>query len=1156
MVVEVGIVSRSVFSKVRQQYHSSRITIPGMRSSWVFVASVPLCAWALYAHGQPATAAAQTPAADFRNEALVFEHYDTAYRMHAGGTGERDLHVVVRVQSAGAAQKLGVLSFPYASAYESPKIQFVRVRKADGTTIETPTADAIDMPAEVTREAPLYSDLKEKHIPIRSLSAGDTLEYEVDTAINQPEVPDQFWGAMHFTAPGTVVVLAETLTLQVPADSYVQVWSPNHRPEVTEQNGARTYKWTVPQLVPAPHASGDDSTKPASPKDPDEDSDGRNVPSVAWTTFHSWAEVGDWYRGLALAQSRPTDAVRTRANELTVNAKTPEDQVRAIYEFVSAQTRYIGIDFGIGRYRPHAAQEVLTNAYGDCKDKDTLLEALLKAKGFSTAPALIGAGIAPVPEVPSPAVFNHVITTVDLPSGRIWLDSTPLGAPYQYLSAVIRDQKALVVLPTGTAALQSTPATAPYPFKAQFEASGTLDKDGKMSAKITFSYRDDDELVVRALARTVAPADRDQASQYISSATGFSGTTSNTAFRNAEDSTQPIVLTFDYSKHPFGDWDSLRIVPLFPVLEFPALDSETTEPNEDIDLGAPRALTAVSRIRLPDGYRTNLPDPIHVKTAFATFDKTYHFDGNEIIADRTIVIVKKRVAKADWKQYLTFTKDISLSGEAWIQLLPAPKTLAVQNEGSRATGASVPAPSPAAGEKGKDSSVVKVAPEESSAGQDHSASSELAGKSVQELLSELPDKLRVYDWAGAREILDAVKAQNPRQPGLWGTYGLIAEASDHDDKSAISDYRRELDIQPDNAMVVGRLAEVMNRDNQQTAARETLQKFLQSHPENTQLAMYLGQLQTLAKDDQGALKTYEAAAEQNPDDRQLRIQVAETLVRLNRFDEATAAAKSALDGVDSPEILNDAAYTLSEMGRDLAVAENASRKAVAKLEERTALITTDQANSSAFGTATLLIASWDTLGWILFQEGKYDEALRWLAPAWRASLLAEAGSHVAQTYEKLGKKDAATSTFKLAQFAVDKTTTPKVVHEIQLGVSRTGGGARDSHGALANARVESEGQEALQKLRTFKMKRPASASGWGTFRLEITTTGVVESQQMSGEQKLSVAVKPALQAMKIPELLPPDSKAHLLRSAVVSCSMGDTCDVVLVPDGGLQTELQ
>src|SRR3989442_5676625 len=43
----------------------------------------------------------------------------------------------------------------------------------------------------------------------------------------------------------------------------------------------------------------------------------------------------------------------------------------------SGRPRYVSISFGIGRYEPHAATEVLKNVYGDCKDKHTLLTSLL-----------------------------------------------------------------------------------------------------------------------------------------------------------------------------------------------------------------------------------------------------------------------------------------------------------------------------------------------------------------------------------------------------------------------------------------------------------------------------------------------------------------------------------------------------------------------------------------------------------------------------------------------------------------------------------------------------------------------------------------------------------------------------------------------------------
>jgi tetratricopeptide (TPR) repeat protein/transglutaminase-like putative cysteine protease len=1111
---------------------------------------------ALVASALPLACMAQAPAAPatldpYRNESIVIERSETTYRMHADGTGERDSHVIMRIQSDGAAQQFGVLGFPYASANETLVIKFVRVHKNDGTTVETPASDAIDMPADVTRQAPLYSDLKEKHLPVRSLSPGDKLEYEVDTVINKPDSPGQFWGSDHFTPPGTAVALAELLTLEVPADKYVQVWSPNHKPTISEHDGLKTYTWSVSQLVTAPKNTGDDSTKPTPPKDPDEDDQGRKLPSVEWTTFRNWSEVGDWYRSLALKQAEPNDALRARANDLTAKAQTPEDQIRAIYDFVSSRTRYVGIDFGIGRYQPHAASEVLADQYGDCKDKDTLLEALLRAKGFTTAPALIGAGIAPVPDVPSPSMFNHVITTVNLPGGRIWLDSTPMVSPYRFLSAVIRDEKALLVPSDSPATLETTPPDGPYPYSAQLEAIGDLDADGKLTAKITATYRDDDEIIVRALERSFASAEWDKVSQYISASTGFGGATSNTDFKNTDDTSQPITLTYDYSRHPFGDWDNRRIVPLFPALEFTALDSETTAPPEDIQLGSPRTLKAVTHIHLPEGFIVELPDPIHVKTEFATFDKTYTFVKGEIIAERDIVILKKTIAKSDWKTYLTFTKDINLTGENWIQLLPpstaratAMKPVQLPSEKDGQTGGSVSVKQLQTEQAADNKSApVGVIPSEPSSNPAELPSNE----SIAELMQQAQEKTRSNDWSGAKELLDQVKAKNPDERNLWTAYALLAEKADGNYEEAKEDFRKELVAHPDSEQALSGLADAQARSGDPAGARQTLQEYFDRHPENTRLGIYLSILQSRADDNAGALKTLETATKQNPNDPYIRMQMSETLVRLNRMEEAAAAAKSALEGADDPNVLNGAAYTLSETGLDLDVAEDASRKSIAALEVKSARITTESANPSAFALTTSLANFWDTLGWILFKKGKLDAAEAFIAPAWRVTLEAGIGSHLGQIYEAEGKKNKAATVFALSQDALDKNSQPDDRREIIESIDRLKG-----EGAKPDSMT---GTGALQDLRTFKFPHPKGASGWGAFRLEATMAGVIESQQMSGAQTLE-SIRPAVDAIKFPDFFPPDSQAHLLLSAVIDCSSATTCEVVLVPNGGLQTERQ
>jgi tetratricopeptide (TPR) repeat protein len=1094
-----------------------------------------------FAQSQAAGAATKD---EFRNESLVFDRLETTFRMHADGTGERVVHTVMRIQSQGAAQQFGVLAAGYASANETARFTLVRVHKPDGATVDTPPETAMDMPAEVTRAAPLYSDLKEKHLAVRSLSVGDTLEYEVHTTIDKAEAPGQFWGATHFVAPGTVVVLAEIVNLEVPKDKYVQVWSPNHKPTIADRGSVRTYSWNVAQLIPAPKPSaGDDSVAPEAPKDPDEDAKGRKLPSIAWTTFRSWAEVGEWYGAMALPRAQPNETLRARASEITRTAKTPEEQVRAIYEFVSSKIRYVGIDFGVGRYQPHEAAEVLANQYGDCKDKDTALEALLRASGFATAPALIGLGIAPVPDLPSPSLFNHVVTTVDLPSGRIWLDSTPGVAPFGYLLALIRDQKALVVPPSGTAALAATPAMPPYPMTERFEASGSLDAEGKMTSKMSATYRDDSEILIRGLARSVAPAEWDQATQYISSARGFGGTTSNSQFKNVEDLSSPVEMTYDYQRHPFGDWDNHRIVPLFPALEFPQLASDGTAPKEDIDLGAPRQMVAITKIQLPERFGADLPDPIHVKTEFATFDQTYRFDGKEITVERTITVLKEKVAKEDWKSYQKFAKDISLDSEAWIQLIPPSKPFTIELQKPDAA-----KPPKVIANDGKTITVQVPLSTQAGESKPPEPAPVADNASPRELMDKAREQFRTGDWQSAKATLEAVKQKNPDQEFLWAMLGVVAAMQRNYDE-AKADYRTEMKKHPDNAMVAAALADVEKKGGDAVAAQQTLKEYLARHPDELRLSLQLAQMQLAAEDNNGALTTLQSAADQHPDDSNVRLQLSETLLRLQRKDEAAAAAaaKSVLEDATDPGLMNNAAYILSETGHDLAYAETMSRKSVGMLEEKGAGITATEANSKAFANANTLIAAWDTLGWILYQEGKLEDSQPLIAAAWRDSLRAEVGDHLGQLYEAMQKKDEACAAYRLADAAVNSTTPPEVRKHIHDGFTRL-----EAAGAKPGPK---NGAEALQNSRTYKLGHVPGMNGWGTFRIELTAEAVIEAQQMSGDHRIA-SIGDAIKKMKFPDLVPAGSKAHLLRSAVVSCSQTAGCEVVLVPEGGLQTEQQ
>ena len=158
--------------------------------------------------------APKPPPADYSQEPFVIEQYHTTARFENDGTSERDLAVRVRVQSDAGVQQLGELVFGYNSANEVMDVRFVRVKKKDGSVV-TATADAVkDMTASVARDAPEYTDYKEKHVTVPSLHAGDTIEYEIATRTVTALAPGNFWFDYAFVKDA--IVLDERLDVNLP----------------------------------------------------------------------------------------------------------------------------------------------------------------------------------------------------------------------------------------------------------------------------------------------------------------------------------------------------------------------------------------------------------------------------------------------------------------------------------------------------------------------------------------------------------------------------------------------------------------------------------------------------------------------------------------------------------------------------------------------------------------------------------------------------------------------------------------------------------------------------------------------------------------------------------------------------------------------------
>lgn len=189
-----------------------------------------LAAIAIFIFLAAAGALGQTPTAsnaktdstaDYSKEAFVIEKLRTVVSFENDGASRLATTSAVRVQSQAGVEHWGVLSVGYSSTNEQVEIDYVRVHKADGTVVETPSDSAQNVTSEIMRVAPMYTDYHEKHVPVKGLGVGDVLEYEITKHLQTPLIPGQFWFAYDFDK--TNVVLDEEVDVSVPKDRAVNL---------------------------------------------------------------------------------------------------------------------------------------------------------------------------------------------------------------------------------------------------------------------------------------------------------------------------------------------------------------------------------------------------------------------------------------------------------------------------------------------------------------------------------------------------------------------------------------------------------------------------------------------------------------------------------------------------------------------------------------------------------------------------------------------------------------------------------------------------------------------------------------------------------------------------------------------------------------------
>ena len=1037
---------------------------------------------------------------------MVVVSSEDRYDMAADGTGVYRRTVVGRVQTESALKTVSVLSIAFASKSERLEWVYARVRHADGTVTETPLSGAMEVAEPVTREAPFYSDLKESQLPLRDLRVGDTVEWQARDVRFKAEAPGELWGAWSFQRDG--VALDERLELRV-ADGgkKLTVWSPEIKPVESDEAGAHVWRWRTEHLKPTVGAAADaereaEKKRVRTAAEELDDREGK-LPDVAWTTFSSWEAVGAWYRGLEGERIEPGAEVKAKVAQLTAGKLTLQEKVQAVYAYVATQIHYIGVAFGVGRYQPHTAEEVLENQYGDCKDKHTLLAAMLTALGLKPDAVLIGAGVRFNEAVPSPAWFNHAITRVEVEGKPVWLDTTAEVAPYGMLLYVTRDKQALAIPAEGKAAIVRTPKMPPFPSQQVMTAEGSLDANGTSVSKIALTFRGDDEVSIRSVLRQLSPAQYDQFAQQLCAGIGYTGTASGLEMSPVEDTTQPLRISFQYKREKAGDWANYRTIPQLAPLSLARPDAKQP-PVESIALGVPRVELSTAEMKIPEGWGVEFPEAVHEHSVYGNYDMTYRFEKGTMHSERRLEVLQERVPVSDWKTYDKFVEKVDPGNDFYIQLTR-----------------------PASGSKGATAkSLIEVVTPLSDEDQ----------KDAGKLVAQAQELLQTDNLDGAKPLLDQAKAVNEKQTGLWQDYGWISFK--HGEMTgAIGDYRKELAYHPGELGMYDHIAQLEVQLGQKDEAKQDWRAWAEAAPENPRPAWLLANELTQEGDFSGAVTAAKRALDATPaddkPDASLRLLLGRAQLRAGRKDQGHATLLALLQEADDPGMMNDAAYELADAGLELPLDEQTVQTALAQMEAETRTWTLDESAQVLRQRTRQLQATWDTMGWVYFRDGKLDEADRYIRASWSGRQDAEVGKHLGEIAEARGDKTAALKDYDLAI-----ETIPKID-----GMGVHAGPRPEDKELLAKAEALRERgvrttvmtpQTTLQELRRIPLGK--GKDGVAEYKLLVSAAGI-ERLEPAGAKTVPEADARLKQA-NFGALLPAGSQAKLVLMGMVKCHSG------------------
>jgi transglutaminase-like putative cysteine protease len=571
-------------------------------------------------------APADAALADIRVQELLSSGLDRVHVQqlyYVGSESALDAHRVSTIRYSPSTQELRVVHArawkPNGSVLDA---QELGDREYDDTLVST------------------YYDARLRQLRFSGLEKGDVVELEYSLTPKRRSAPySGYFGELVLFA-GRSPAQLKRYVLIAPAEQKVFVHAERIAPAtVSARAGSQIFVWeahSVAALPREPHSPGATEISPY----------------VHVSTLGNWQQLGAWYADLIRPQFALDQSLESELARVTNGLRSDKEKIDAIQKFVLRSTHYVALEFGVYSYKPYPVTQIYARRFGDCKDKASLMIALLRAAGIEADIALVRTrSLGDVVADPaSIALFNHAI--VYIPKYELWLDGT---AEYAGRELPLEDQGALTltVSLSGEAQIRHVPMSHAADNYTRHVIRGELSAQGVIQFSGSTTTRGEDapglrhdlavreqqlDMFRRELAEVFPSVQVDSVAVHGAEALSSSVSVDFQGALNSVQYKQVVALS--------SSW--------MPRSYVAALAGSSTR-TQDLVLPSPWTTEEEIHIALPpDAEVTSLPRDQNISSGFGSLRLHYKKAPGEIVVQSRIQFEKARVSAQEYPAFRQF----------------------------------------------------------------------------------------------------------------------------------------------------------------------------------------------------------------------------------------------------------------------------------------------------------------------------------------------------------------------------------------------------------------------------------------------------------------------------------------------------------------------